>query len=378
MLNARNKAGPLWALGAMSGTSLDGVDAAMVLTDGHIILDFGETRYRAYSTPEQAVLRGALGQWPADLGQEVIPLIQEVHLDAMQELTGADLIGFHGQTLAHDPQGRGTHQAGDGAALAARLGVPVVWDFRSADVQMGGQGAPLAPFFHFACAKWIGAERPLAFLNLGGVGNLTWIDPSRDSAEAPGALLAFDTGPANAPINDLIQSRRGDSFDRDGRLAMQGAIQSDILETFLNDGYFRKVPPKSLDRDAFSTLRGAVADLSDADAAATLTAAAAASVQLAMEHCPSPPDRVLVCGGGRHNPVLMTMLRAVLDAQVDPVEAVGLDGDMLEAQAFGYLAVRVLRGLPTSCPTTTGVAAAICGGQVSWPESAASVRDDVA
>ncbi|MEM9911551.1 MAG: anhydro-N-acetylmuramic acid kinase, partial [Pseudomonadota bacterium] len=151
-----------------------------------------------------------------------------------------------------------------------------------------------------------------------------------------------------------------------------------VLEEFLEDGYFRKVPPKSLDRDAFASLLARVSDLSDADAVATLTAIAAASVLQSMEHCPSPPERVLVCGGGRRNKVMMAMLRAALDAQVDPVEAVGLDGDMLEAQAFAYLAVRVLRGLPTSCPTTTGVAAAVSGGTVSWPSNAAKHREDVA
>ncbi|MEM6578412.1 MAG: anhydro-N-acetylmuramic acid kinase [Pseudomonadota bacterium] len=378
MLNARKKTGPLWALGTMSGTSLDGVDAASILTDGQTIFDFGESRYRPYSSAEQDVMRSALGQWPEDIGQEVTPVLQQAHQEAMQDLPQADLVGFHGQTLAHDPAGRGTHQAGDGESLAARLGLPVVWDFRSADIQLGGQGAPLAPFFHFACAKWLGADRPLAFLNLGGVGNLTWIDPTHARPEAPGALLAFDTGPANAPINDLINQRRGEDFDRDGALALQGEVAPGALERFLTHGFFRKMPPKSLDRDAFAELSQTVAPLSDADAAATLTGIAAASVLQGMEHCPSPPERVLVCGGGRRNPVMMAMLRAALDAQVDPVEAVGLDGDMLEAQAFGYLAVRVLRGLPTSCPTTTGVAAAVSGGTVSWPHGEAPRCEDVA
>ncbi|MEM7076718.1 MAG: anhydro-N-acetylmuramic acid kinase [Pseudomonadota bacterium] len=370
MLTARNVTGPVWALGAMSGTSLDGVDAALVLTDGHEIFDFGQSAYRPYTGVEQDVLRAALGQWPEALGQEVVPLIQQVHLDVLTQVPGADLVGFHGQTFAHDPHGRGTHQAGDGESLAAHLGLPVVWDFRSADVHLGGQGAPLAPFFHFACAKWMAAERPLAFLNLGGVGNLTWIDPAHARPEEPGALLAFDTGPANAPLNDLMNDRRGVPFDRDGALAMRGNVDLEVLERFLTDGYFRKIPPKSLDRDAFGALRHEMRPLSDADAAATLTGIAAACVLQGLEHCPSPPERVLVCGGGRRNPVMMAMLRAALDAQVEPVEAVGLDGDMLEAQAFGYLAVRVLRGLPTSCPTTTGVAAPVSGGTVSWPNTA--------
>ncbi|MEM8775912.1 MAG: anhydro-N-acetylmuramic acid kinase [Pseudomonadota bacterium] len=361
------QAGPVWALGTMSGTSLDGVDAAMVLTDGEVIFDFGQSSYRAYSAEEQAVLRSGLGYWPEELGQEILPLIQQTHLDALSGFEGAELIGFHGQTLTHDPKGRGTHQAGDGAALALHLDLPVVWDFRTADVELGGEGAPLAPFFHFACAKWIGAERPLAFVNLGGVGNITWIDPTKESPVEEGALLAFDTGPANAPINDLLMERRNEPFDRDGALALKGKVKEGAIERFLRDPFFRRIPPKSLDRDAFAKLKKEIADLSDADAAATLTGIAAAGVLQAMEHCPIPPERLLITGGGRNNPILMAMLRAAIDAKVDPVEAVGLDGDMLEAQAFAHLAVRVLRGLPTSCPATTGVSAAVGGGTVSWP-----------
>jgi anhydro-N-acetylmuramic acid kinase len=287
---------------------------------------------------------------------------------------GAEVVGFHGQTLAHDPGGRGTHQLGDGAALAEALGLPVVWDFRSADVALGGQGAPLAPFFHHACAQWIGAQEPLCFLNLGGVGNLTWVDPRRARPEEEGALLAFDTGPANAPINDLMMARRGEPYDRDGALARRGQVAQGALELFLDESYFLRMPPKSLDRDTFSEMIGLVSELGDADAVATLTGMSAAAVLRGMEHCPSPPTRLLVTGGGRHNPVMMEMLRAALDCPVDPVEAVGLDGDMLEAQAFAHLAVRVARGLPTSCASTTGVRAAVSGGTISRPDKAATAR----
>ena len=360
-------AGPVRAVGAMSGTSLDGVDAAEIITDGVTIAAFGDTTYRAYTPAEQALLRSALGKWQdADLG-DVSELIETAHAQTLSKFAGPDLIGFHGQTLAHDPANRRTHQCGDGAVLAEVLQTPVVWDFRSADVGMGGQGAPLAPFYHFALAKFIAADAPVAFLNLGGVGNLTWIDPSRDVPEDPGALLAFDTGPANAPINDLMQARLGQSFDADGTCAAGGTVQQAALESFLRHPYFFKMPPKSLDRDAFAALATAVADVNDADAAATLTAAAAMSVTMGIEHCPTAPVHVLVTGGGRKNPTLMAMLNAGLDCPVVPVEDVGLDGDMLEAQAFAYLAVRVARGLPTSCPGTTGVRAAVSGGTISRP-----------
>lgn len=354
------------ALGAMSGTSLDGVDAALVETDGEVIAAFGPTAYRPYSAQEQAVLRAALGKWPGDAGLEATQaLVEAAHHEVLSRFDGVELVGFHGQTLAHDPGVRGTHQLGDGAALSERLGLPVVWDFRSADVRLGGQGAPLAPFFHFACAKWIGASEPLAFLNLGGVGNLTWVDPGHARPEDEGALLAFDTGPANAPINDLVHARLGLAYDKGGQLAARGKVVDGALELFLDEPYFLKMPPKSLDRDGFSDMLDLVRELDDADAAATMTAMAAAAVMRGMEHCPSPPARLLVTGGGRHNPVMMQMLRAGLDCPVEPVEAVGLDGDMLEAQAFAYLAVRVARGLPTSCPTTTGVRAAVGGGILS-------------
>ncbi|MBV7378409.1 anhydro-N-acetylmuramic acid kinase [Maritimibacter dapengensis] len=359
---------PVWALGAMSGTSLDGVDAAMVLTDGEVIHDFGETGYRAYSDNEAGILRAALGRWPGEPGvEEAARMVEAVHAELLGGIAGAELVGFHGQTLAHDPKTRGTHQAGDGHRLAEALGVPVAWDFRTADVALGGEGAPLAPFYHFALAKFIGAEAPLAFLNLGGVGNITWIDPAHALPEDEGALLAFDTGPANAPINDLMRARRHLDRDEDGALAAEGFVDEAIVEAFLADPYFLRVPPKSLDRDAFAGLSRAVEDLSDADAVASVTACAAASVAQGLNHCPALPVRLLVCGGGRKNAALMGGIAERTGVPTFPVEEVGLDGDMLEAQAFAYLAVRVARGLPTSCPATTGVAANVGGGTISEP-----------
>lgn len=361
------KSGPVWALGTMSGTSLDGVDAAMVLTDGERILDFGPSAFRPYTPAERATIRAALGAWPDDPATPAAAeVVETAHAELLSRFSGADVVGFHGQTLAHDPRGRGTHQAGDGAILAQVLGLPVVWDFRSNDVAMGGQGAPLAPFFHFACARRIGAAMPLAVLNLGGVGNVTWIDPRQPAPESHGALLAFDTGPANAPVNDLMATRTGADRDDGGQTAAAGTVDDALLARFLDHPYFFRMPPKSLDRNDFHAVLD-VAHLSLADAAATLTAAAAAAVARGAEHFPTPVDRVLVTGGGRHNAVLMAELSRRLGADVQPVEAAGLDGDMLEAQAFAFLAVRVARGLPTSGPTTTGVAGLIGGGRISRP-----------
>lgn len=360
--------GKLRALGAMSGTSLDGVDAALVETDGAAILGFGPTGYRAYGAAERAAIRAALGLWPGEAGvAEAARVVEDAHIALLAGFEGVDLVGFHGQTLAHDPKGQGSHQAGDGQRLAELLGLKVVWDFRTADVALGGEGAPLAPFFHFALAKWLGLEEPVAFLNLGGVGNLTWIDPTRAKPEDEGALLAFDTGPANALIDDYIARGQGKPYDADGAFAATGAPNRAVVDAFLADGWFLRMPPKSLDRDHFAGLAAAVADLAPADAAATLTFCAAAAVVRGLEHLPTRPAQILVAGGGRRNATLMRMLDKMLPGRVVPVEAVGLDGDMLEAQAFAYLAARVARGLPTSCPGTTGVAAAIGGGVISEP-----------
>lgn len=363
------KAGAIWALGTMSGTSLDGVDAAMVLTDGETITEFGPHAYRPYSAAEQATIRAAFGKWPGEAGvNTAAELVETAHAEVLSRFSGADVVGFHGQTLAHDPSQRGTHQCGNGAVLAEVLGLPVVWDFRSNDITMGGQGAPLAPFFHHACARFIGAKEPLAILNLGGVGNLTWVDPRIENPAAPSALLAFDTGPANAPINDLMQAAFGKAQDEGGALAAHGTVDEEAVSAFLHHSFFYKIPPKSLDRNDFtSTFRTFDAYTSE-NAAATLTAIAAASVAKGAEHFPTPVTRLLVTGGGRHNVTMMRELTQRLACKVEPIEAAGLNGDMLEAQAFAYLAVRVLRGLPTSCPSTTGVPAAVGGGQISRPD----------
>lgn len=362
------KARARWALGTMSGTSLDGVDAAMVLTDGRDVFATGQSGFRPYSKSERDVLRAALGQWDGPEIQAAAEVVEEAHAELLSDFDGAEVIGFHGQTVAHDPSRGRTLQVGDGDVLAHALGLPVVWDFRSTDMDLGGEGAPLAPFYHFALSRRIGAEAPMAFLNIGGVANITWLDPRYDKAEVPGACLAFDTGPGNARIDDLVGLRLGQSMDEGGRLAARGRIDEDALDAMIGHAaYFAKVPPKSLDRGDFAGFLDLVANLSVEDAAATLTAATAGAVARALEHCPSPPSRILVGGGGRRNPVLMEMIAGLAGCPVAPVEDAGLDGDMLEAEAFGFLAVRVLNGWPTSAPSTTGVPSPVGGGRVSRP-----------
>jgi anhydro-N-acetylmuramic acid kinase len=285
------------------------------------------------------------------------------------------VVGFHGQTVAHAPNGAPdggwTWQLGCGAALARVLNRPVVWDFRTADMGQGGQGAPLVPFFHFALARRIGAggknPGPLAFLNIGGVANVTWVDPTKAAPEEEGALVAFDTGPGNALVNDWMQARTGAPMDADGQAAAAGRVHGERLASNSARAYLDRRPPKSLDRNDFRAVLAAMRGLSPEDGAATLTAFTADCVAESVRHMPIPPARWLVCGGGRLNATMMGMLAERLDAPVAPVEAAGLDGDMLEAQAFAYLAVRVLRGLPTSAPATTGCRVPVSGGRVDYP-----------
>lgn len=359
---------PVWSLGLMSGTSLDGVDAALVRTDGETVSEFGRSVFVPYSTEERSVLSGAMGRWPGD-GRGELEAAEEVvlraHRNAVRRFADPAVVGFHGQTLAHDPAGGRTHQLGDGERLARETGNRVVWDFRSADMAAGGQGAPLAPFFHFACARHIGAAAPLAFLNLGGVGNLTIVDPRLTGPEEEGALLAFDTGPANALLNDFVEKRTGQPFDAEGALARSGNVRWQVLDDLAGCGYFSKSPPKSLDRNEFREAAEGVEALSDEDGAATLTAFSALCVHRALSWLPSVPARFLVSGGGRLNPAMMAMISEITGIDAVPVETAGLNGDMLEAQAFAYLAVRVLRGLPTSAPSTTGCTTPVCGGRVS-------------
>lgn len=352
------------AVGLMSGTSLDGIDAAVVRTDGLDRVETGAFLTIPYDPAFRARLRACLGgRRPV---AEVERDLTDAHADAVRRLLDAaglspaavDRIGFHGHTILHAPEQRRTWQIGDGARLAARTGIAVVDDFRSADVAAGGQGAPLVPLFHRALAAAL--ERPLAVLNLGGVGNVTWLGDG-ENKDADGAVLAFDTGPGNALVDDWVLAHTGQGFDAGGALAATGTVDAAALSALLAHSYFGRPAPKSLDRDAFDPTP--VAGLGTADGAATLTAFTAHSVARAVALLPTPPVRWLVTGGGRHNRTLMAMLAVALGVPVEPVEAVGWNGDALEAQAFGYLAVRSRRGLPLSLPGTTGVPIPTTGGR---------------
>src|SRR5262245_13293153 len=362
------------AIGLMSGTSLDGVDVAIIETDGERIAGFGPTGYRAYTEAERSQLREALADATGLSDRSARPgvlaqaeaLVTRVHGDAVADylennglsLSAVEIIGFHGQTVLHRPERRLTVQIGDGRALARRFGIPVAFDFRAADVAQGGQGAPLVPVFHSALVQSLDRQRPVAVLNIGGVANVTYCDEN--------GLIACDTGPGNALLDDFMRERTGRAFDTGGAKAARGNIDYAFVERILRHPFFELPPPKSLDRNAFAFAASGLADCSVADGAATLAALPAACVARLVPLLPRPPRTWVVAGGGAHNPVMLAMLTERLaPATVEPADALGWSGDGLEAQAFAYLAVRTLRGLPITFPSTTGVPRAMTGGVVA-------------
>jgi anhydro-N-acetylmuramic acid kinase len=367
------------AIGLMSGTSYDGVDVALINTDGEEIGRIGETLYRPYTEDERQLLRRAMAQSANLVGRSERPgalaeaeaLVTRGHAEAVESFLAANgmapadvgVVGFHGQTVLHDPQRRLTVQIGDGPALARRLGIAVVHDFRAADVAAGGEGAPLMPAYHRALVRLLNEPHPVGVINIGGVANLTVIDGEE--------LVACDTGPGNALIDDFLRLRTGSSHDADGRAAAAGRVDEVAVERILAHPFFAKSPPKSLDRNAFHhwiAERETLAGKSVEDGAATLTALTAAAIARAVTLLARPPLSFIAAGGGIRNPVLMRMLAERLaPATLKTADAVGWSGDALEAQGFAYLAVRSLNGLPLSYPGTTGVPAPMAGGVLARP-----------
>lgn len=355
------------ALGLMSGTSLDGVDAAVIETDGERIQSFGQSLTVPYTDVQRQTLTDATQAalaWdfngPApNIFAEAEDALDRAHQTAIAELGAGsvDLIGYHGQTVLHRPNRLKTLQLGRGQGLAQIFGCPVVFDFRSEDVAAGGQGAPLAPIYHKALVGYAGLPGVSAVLNLGGVGNVTLVSEND--------LLASDTGPANGPLDSFLESR-GVSMDRDGELSRNGMPDFARVEGWLTSRFFQNSWPKSADRYDFNVLEDLI-DVSLSDGAATLCAFTVLSTVRTIRQMSVAPDRVIVCGGGRRNPTIMTMLQLELDCPVMPAEAMGWESDAIEAQAFAYLAVRVVRGLPNSFPTTTGVPIPTVGGRIADP-----------
>jgi anhydro-N-acetylmuramic acid kinase len=347
----------------MSGTALDGVDAAWIESDGDRFTAFGPSLTLAYPSDLREELR-ALVHAPARAETDPLSALEarltEVNAEAVETLlaqTGQrpDVVGFHGQTILHRPERGYTRQLGDGQRLATQLGLAVVNRFRHADLAAGGQGAPLVPVFHAALAQDL--PKPWVVLNLGGVGNLTYIGDE--------TLLAFDTGPGNALIDDWVTRHTNQTWDAGGRLAARGRVDAKALARLLDHPYFAAPPPKSLDRNGWAI--EAVAGLSAEDGAATLTEFTAQTIAATLPHLPSRPTRWLVTGGGRHNAHLMARIAVSVAAPAVPVETLGWDGDALEAQAFGFLAIRAVQGRVLSLPSTTGAAYPVSGGVLHRP-----------
>ena len=353
------------ALGLMSGTSLDGVDVALIETDGVNVAGFGPALTVPYDEEVRRLVRmtfGALTSSAATRSAEMA--ITEAHVAAVERwsqasaiaLATVDVIGFHGQTITHRPEAHFTWQIGDGGALARALGTKVVSALRDADVAAGGQGAPLVPVYHAALAHHL--PKPVAVVNIGGVANVSWINTN-------GELLAFDTGPGNGPIDDWCSRRAGLRFDRDGALAAAGKIDRGRLERFSEHRFFAKPPPKSLDRGDFSD--SWVEGLSVVDGAATLTRGTARAIALAARHFSVAPAQWVIAGGGARNPTLVKAIAEETGGKLVTADQLGWNGDALEAQAFAFLAVRSLYGLPITFPGTTGVRRPLTGGRLHLP-----------
>jgi anhydro-N-acetylmuramic acid kinase len=364
----------LTTIGLMSGTSLDGVDVALIETDGKRIQAFGPSGYRPYSDKERSVLRQALAE-AVDLPVRearpgVLPEAERVvtlaHAEAVASFRAQnriaaediDIVGFHGQTVLHRPDRRLTVQIGDAAALAKVIHIPVMYDFRGADVAAGGQGAPFVPVYHRALAQSLGREGPIVVVNIGGVSNITYIDGD--------VLIACDTGPGNALLDDFMLRVTAQRFDSGGTLAAQGKVDEAWVAHALELPFFASPPPKSLDRNDFAGLK--LGEVSPENGAATLTAFTAASIAGIVALLPKQPKSWIVAGGGARNHTMVRMLRERLEpARVEAAESLGWSSDAIEAQAFGFLAARGLKGLPLSYPATTGVPMPMTGGLVARP-----------
>lgn len=362
---------PMTALGMMSGTSIDGVDAALIITDGIDIYETGASITRSYDNELREKIRSILCLDTAEHADKIAEVEKEVTLfhaevaktileNSCLDAVDVDVIGFHGHTIFHRPEERKTHQIGDGALLANELGIEVVNRFRNVDVACGGQGAPLVPVFHEAMTR--NMDRPIAVLNIGGVANFTWIGEN-------GELLAFDTGTGNAMIDDWVRKTTDSSMDYDGNFAVKGTVNQKILNKMMSHPYFAKIPPKSLDRNNFMKFMADIDGMSPEDGAATLTAFTAEAVAYGVEkHFPAPVKQIIVSGGGARNPTLMRMLRQKIPVDIVKATSLDWDGDALEAQAFAFLAVRSLFGLPISFASTTGVPHATSGGTRHFPK----------
>lgn len=373
------------AIGLMSGTSMDGIDAAMLKTDGESVVEVGPSMFVPYDAAFRRRIEAALDTAKIIVGRQERPGdladlerdISQRHVQAVRVLLASEsgkwgkpeIVGFHGQTVLHRPLAGVTVQLGDGALLASALGLPVVYDMRANDMAHGGQGAPLVPVYHAALARSSPApfarRYPVVFVNVGGISNITYVPQT-------GAPLAFDTGPGNTLIDQWVSREGGVPFDAGGAIASEGGVVLSVVERYLENPFFEKSGPKSLDRNDFSLDHADGLELSDG--ARTLAAVSAEAILKSVEHMPDRPKLWIVCGGGRKNPHIVGDLRAGAEkagGDVIVAEDAGLNGDATEAEAWAYLAVRSIKSLPLTFPTTTGCRKAVTGGvMAAAPKSA--------
>ncbi|GAA6210814.1 anhydro-N-acetylmuramic acid kinase [Hyphomicrobiales bacterium 4NK60-0047b] len=378
------------AIGLMSGTSCDGVDAALIETDGERIFSKGPYCFVPYEISEQDMLKSAMRKVASvcdhdqrlEIASSVEGLVREKHRFAVEELLKKagrradqiDVVGFHGQTLFHEPDASFTLQVGDGEKLSTELEIPVVYDFRSKDMEYGGQGAPMVPVYHHALVHSLVSEGklslPVAVVNIGGVANVTYVGGAgnetgliANNRQCLPDMLAFDTGPGNALVNDWVEAHTGELMDEGGRYAASGIADDKIIRTFLNEAYFKSLPPKSLDRDQFKVPN--LEHLSLEDGAATLTEITAQTIAMSKAFMDATPKHWIIVGGGAYNKELMRRLSCAVARDLTVSENLGWQSEAMEAEAFGFLAVRHLSDLPFSYPRTTGVSKPVSGGVLS-------------
>lgn len=373
------------AIGLMSGTSMDGIDIALLRTDGEGVVERGPSMGVAYDAAFRERLKQALVEARelaertdrfGDLGavernltiRHAVAVSDFIHRNGL-EAAEIDVIGFHGQTVLHRPDQALTVQLGDGQLLADLTGIPVVYDMRANDMVHGGQGAPLIPAYHQALARGVDGFQATIFVNIGGISNLTFIGTTGD-------VVAYDSGPGNTLIDQWVEKHTGRAFDEGGEIAGRGHVVAKLADRYLAHAFFSANRRRSLDRNDF--LPPEASEISVEDGARTLAYVTAAAILKSASHLPETPRQYVVCGGGRHNATIMAHLRelaAQTGAEVVSAETLGFDGDAMEAEAWAYLAVRSERGLALTYPGTTGVSHPVTGGIRVQPGGVSHVSD---
>ncbi len=358
----------LTAIGLMSGTSFDGVDSAIIKTNGTKIYSLGETIASSYSDSLRRKIRNLVNKKNSikllldvedELALEHALIVKRLLQKAKMKPSDIDVIGFHGQTIYHNPSQRKTMQIGNSALLAESTGINVVSDFRRMDIASGGEGAPLVPFFHNALCQKL--SKPVAVLNIGGVANVTYVGSNKE-------LIAFDTGPGCAMIDDWVHDHRRGHYDDEGKIAHEGIPNQEVLDLFMRHKFFKQKPPKSLDRNKFKSFVKKLDGMSIEDGAATLTHLTALSIKNSQKFMPHKPKQWMVCGGGSKNRFLLDILSKQYGFKIINFDNFRvfdnniIDAEFVEAQAFAFMAVRSLCNLPISSPTTTGVFRERSGG----------------